>query len=205
MQRKPLRVEVDTLTSIIRRIIRENGRDYVLDYSIAIACLFFAGNGLGQFAPTRIDHHGWQLAFLAIGLSGIADPKRARGGLTLGIASALSLSIGLEMLIYLAIAGAAMVMFWIVEPDERRRLATYGASLAGGTAIGFVVFASIDNRLPVCDALSPVWLGDDGIPAIEAIPGSRLMEAERWQVVERRSLGEDTLLVVDRAGCLPES
>ena len=52
---------------------------------------------------------------------------------------------------------------------------------------------------------SPVWLGDDGIPAIEGIPGSRLMEAERWQVVERRSLGEDTLLVVDRAGCLPES
>ena len=52
---------------------------------------------------------------------------------------------------------------------------------------------------------SPVWLGDDGIPAIEGIPGSRLMEADRWQVVERRSLGEDTLLVVDRAGCLPES
>jgi diaminohydroxyphosphoribosylaminopyrimidine deaminase / 5-amino-6-(5-phosphoribosylamino)uracil reductase len=52
---------------------------------------------------------------------------------------------------------------------------------------------------------SPVWLGDDGIPAIEGIPGLRLMEAERWQVVERRSLGEDTLLVVDRAGCLPES
>ena len=40
MQRKPLRVEVDTLTSIIKRIIRENGRDYILDYSIAIACLF---------------------------------------------------------------------------------------------------------------------------------------------------------------------
>jgi diaminohydroxyphosphoribosylaminopyrimidine deaminase/5-amino-6-(5-phosphoribosylamino)uracil reductase len=52
---------------------------------------------------------------------------------------------------------------------------------------------------------SPVWLGDDGIPAVEGIPGSRLMEADRWQVVERRSLGEDTLLVVDRAGCLPES
>ncbi len=52
---------------------------------------------------------------------------------------------------------------------------------------------------------SPVWLGDGGIPAVEGFPGSRLMEAERWQVVERRALGEDTLLVVDRAGCLPES
>jgi diaminohydroxyphosphoribosylaminopyrimidine deaminase/5-amino-6-(5-phosphoribosylamino)uracil reductase len=52
---------------------------------------------------------------------------------------------------------------------------------------------------------SPVWLGDGGVPAVEGFPGSRLMEAERWQVVERRALGEDTLLVVDRAGCLPES
>lgn len=163
----PLLLLMVGLTLITRRLIHPAA------WPIAIACLFFAGNGLGQFAPTRIDHHGWQLAFLAIGLSGIADPKRARGGLTLGIASALSLSIGLEMLIYLAIAGAAMVMFWIVEPDERRRLATYGASLAGGTAIGFVVFASIDNRLPVCDALSPVWLGD-------ALVGGALLLGLAW-------------------------
>ena len=31
----------------------------------------------------------------------------------LGIATALSLAIGLEMLIYLALAGAAMVLFWV--------------------------------------------------------------------------------------------
>ncbi len=52
---------------------------------------------------------------------------------------------------------------------------------------------------------SPVWLGDRGVPAVEGFPGSSLIEAERWHVVERRQLGEDTLLVVDEAGCLPES
>jgi diaminohydroxyphosphoribosylaminopyrimidine deaminase / 5-amino-6-(5-phosphoribosylamino)uracil reductase len=52
---------------------------------------------------------------------------------------------------------------------------------------------------------SAVWLGDGGVPAIEGFPGSTLVEAERWHVVERRALGEDTLLVVDQAGCLPES
>ena len=31
--------------------------------------------------PLRIDHHGWQLAFLAIGLAGLADPDRRRGGI----------------------------------------------------------------------------------------------------------------------------
>ena len=50
------------------------------------------------------------------------------------------------------------------DPDvvivEQRRLAAYAATLAGGTALGFLLFASYANRLPVCDALSPVWLSD---------------------------------------------
>ncbi len=52
---------------------------------------------------------------------------------------------------------------------------------------------------------SPVWLGDEGIPAVQGFPGTSLVEADRWQVVERRALGQDTLLVVDREPCLPES
>jgi diaminohydroxyphosphoribosylaminopyrimidine deaminase/5-amino-6-(5-phosphoribosylamino)uracil reductase len=52
---------------------------------------------------------------------------------------------------------------------------------------------------------SPVWLGDSGIPAVAGLPGTTLGEAERWQVVERRSLGQDTLLVADREPCLPAS
>ena len=33
-------------------------------------------------------------------------------------------------------------------------------TLGGGTAAGFLVFASNANRRAVCDALSPVWLSD---------------------------------------------
>ena len=64
------------------------------------------------------------------------------------------------MLIYFALGGATMVLFWIRDADERRRLATYAATLAGGTGLGFLIFASNANRLAVCDALSPVWLSD---------------------------------------------
>jgi hypothetical protein len=64
------------------------------------------------------------------------------------------------MLIYLALGGATMVLFWIRDADEKRRLATYAVTLAGGTALGFLIFASYANRLAVCDALSPVWLSD---------------------------------------------
>ena len=163
----PLLLLIIALSLTVRRLVHPAA------WPLVVICLFFAGSATGQYVPTRIDHHGWQLAFLALGIAGIADPKRARGGLVLGIASALSLSIGLESLIYIALSGVAMVLFWVAEPGERRRLATYAVSLAGGCAIGFLVFASNDNWLPVCDALSPVWLSD-------ALFGGALMLGLAW-------------------------
>jgi hypothetical protein len=150
----PLLLLLVSLALVVRRLVSPAA------WPLAIVCLFFAGSTMGMFQPTRIDHHNWQLALLALGVAGIADPRRARGGVTLGIASALSLAIGLEMIIYLALGGASMVLFWIRDRDERRRLASYAVTLAGGTAAGFLIFASYANRLPVCDALSPVWLSD---------------------------------------------
>ncbi|MFL6721868.1 MAG: AcrB/AcrD/AcrF family protein [Sphingomonas sp.] len=142
-------------------------------YPLAFLALFFAGSTNGMFMPERIDHHGWQLALLALSISAIADPKRLRGGLTLGLSTALSLAIGLEMLIYLAVAGVAVVLFWVDDAEERERLGAYALSLGGGTALAFLLFASNDNWNAVCDALSPVWLSD-------ALIGSALMYALAW-------------------------
>src|SRR3954452_18028507 len=129
-------------------------------YPLAFLTLFFSGSTNGMFMPERIDHHGWQLVLLALSMSAIADPKRERGGLTLGISTALSLAIGLEMLIYIAVMGAAMALFCVADSYERDRLRTYAVSLGGATALSFLCFASYANRAPVCDALSPVWLSD---------------------------------------------
>src|SRR3982751_3383258 len=35
-------------------------------YPLALAAVFFAGSTNGMFMPERIDHHGWQLALLAL-------------------------------------------------------------------------------------------------------------------------------------------
>jgi hypothetical protein len=126
-----------------------------------------------MFMPERIDHHNWQLALLASSLAAIADPKRVRGGLLLGITSALSLAIGLEMIIYLALAGAAMVLFWVEDPAEVERLRAYALSMSGGVALSFLVFASYDNRSAVCDVLSPVYVSD-------ALVGCALMYGLAW-------------------------
>jgi hypothetical protein len=129
-------------------------------YLLALVAMILAGTTNGMFLPERIDHHGWQLALLALSVAGIADPNRRRGGAVLGISTALSLAIGLEMIIYLAIAGAAMVLFWVADLAERERLRTYGWTLGVSTLVAFAIFASYANRNPVCDALSPVWLSD---------------------------------------------
>ena len=148
-------------------------------YPLPIVVLFFAGSALGMFMPNRIDHHGWQLALLALTIAGLSDPKAARGGATVGIATALSLAIGLEMLIYLALAGVATVLFWVADPAERRRVSAYALTLGGGTAFGFLVFASYANRLPVCDALSPVWLSD-ALLAAGLMYGLSMLTPGRW-------------------------
>ena len=142
-------------------------------YPVAFLALFFAGSTNGMFMPERIDHHGWQLAFLALCVAAVADPKRVRGGFTLGIATALSLAIGLEMIIYLAVVGAAVVLFWVADAEERDRLRAYAVSLAGGTALCFLLFTSYANRQAVCDALSPVWLSD-------ALLGGALLYGMAW-------------------------
>ena len=126
-----------------------------LAYPIAFLAMFFAGSTNGMFMPERIDHHGWQLALLALSMAGIADPKRVRGGLAardqLG---ALSLAIGLEMIIYLALAGAAMVLFWVDDAEEAPRLARLCVVADRRRRRSrFLVFASYDNRAAVCDAL----------------------------------------------------
>ena len=39
-------------------------------YPLAFLALFFAGSTNGMFMPERIDHHGWQLALLALSIAG---------------------------------------------------------------------------------------------------------------------------------------
>lgn len=148
----PMLVAMAALGVTVRRLV--DGKAF----AIAIALIACAGSARGMWAPLRIDHHGWQLASLALALMALTDPRRGRGGVVLGAATALSLTIGLEMLLYFALAGAATVLRWIWDRDEAKRLFAYGASLGGGCAFGFLVFASYANRAPVCDALSPVWL-----------------------------------------------
>ena len=171
-------------------------------YPVAFIVMFSAGSASGMFMPTRLDHHGWQLALLSLAVAGLADPKRARGGATVGLATALSLSIGLELLIYLALAGVATVLFWIDDRDERRRLSAYAVTLAGGTALGFLLFASYANRQAVCDALSPVWLSD-GLLGGAILLGLAMLSPGSWKARLGLAAGAGLIIAAFHASMWP--
>ena len=115
-------------------------------YPLAFLALFFAGSTNGMFMPERIDHHGWQLALLALAISAIADPRRMRGGLTLGIATRAVAGDRARDAHLPGDRAARQVLFWVDDRDERERLRAYALALAGGTALAFLLFASYDNR-----------------------------------------------------------
>jgi hypothetical protein len=148
----PMGLAMTSIALAVRRLVAPQA------FALGIALLLCAHSARGMWSPLRLDHHGWQLALLSLALVALTDPKRARGGVLLGVATALSLSIGLELMIYLAAAGAIVALLWLRYERQGRRLLAYGAALAGGSTLGYLVFASNDNRAPVCDALSPVWL-----------------------------------------------
>jgi hypothetical protein len=148
----PMAIAIFAMAIVSRRLLSHKA------FAIGVALLLCAHSVRNMWMPLRIDHHGWQLASLAVVMVGLSDPRRGRGGLVMGAATAFSLSIGLEMMVYLAAFGAAVALMWVRDPADGKRLVTYGASLSGGCALGYLLFASYDNRQPVCDALSPVWL-----------------------------------------------
>lgn len=95
-------------------------------------------------------------------------------------------------------------------PDFRAALAALrrdgvGSLLVegGGRLAGALLTAGVVDRFYWIQA--PLWLGEGAVPAVAGLSGELLDRAPRWQVVERRALGADSLLVVDRRPCSPAS
>jgi len=135
---------------------------------------------LMMFMPDRIDHHGWQLAMLSLTVAGLCDPKGPRGGAIVGIASAVSLTIGLELLPYAAMAGAIIALRWIWDRSDAPRMTIYALSLGGGSALGYALFGSYANEVLRCDALTPVWLSVMIAAGVLLFLLGRLNPEQRW-------------------------
>lgn len=148
----PMGIAMTGVSATVRRLVSP------VAWPLATVFLLGCTATMLMFMPDRIDHHGWQLAMLSLSVAGLCDPDKRRGGAVVGCSSAVSLNIGLELLPYAAMAGAIITLRWVWDRAEAARLSVYGLTLAGGTGLGFVLFASNANQGLRCDALTPVWL-----------------------------------------------
>lgn len=157
-----------------RRLAGGNG------WILAALAPFAAQMGISMFMPMRVDHHGWQLALAVLMLAGLVDRKWLRGGIVAGLSSALSIAIGMEMIVYLAAGGALIALRWVFKEGAGRRMLPYALSLGGGVSILFLLFASYANRQMVCDALSPIWVAIFGAVAA-GMTLLALLPLRNWQ------------------------
>jgi hypothetical protein len=149
---------------------------------IVLLLAIFAGPGIQQFRPGRIDHHNVQIALSVLVVAATVWTDRWRfAPWTAGALTGLVLAVGLEGLPLLAVCGGMIACGFIVT-GERRALRDYGIALAvAGIAALLVTTPPALWSHPVCDklainsaaALAIVGLGLVLLPAFVTAPGIR--------------------------------
>lgn len=127
---------------------------------------------LYQFAPLRIDHHGWQIAMSLALLLFTFAPAGWRSGVAAGCAAAVHLAISLEGLPSVALFAAIFALLWAWHGDraERARLFAYLATLVSAAALLQVATRGTSALFQTwCDALSLPYLAALAVAAV-AVP-----------------------------------
>src|SRR5262245_5295716 len=133
---------------------RLGGRNAAL---IALVLAMCALPAFQHFKPGRIDHHNVQIALALAVIAAAAWADRARYAAALaGAFTALALAIGLENIVFVALAGMAMALRAMTGD---RAAARYGATLAVAAPLAFVlVVPPAQWTHAACDAIAINWI-----------------------------------------------
>lgn len=126
--------------------------------AIIIAAIAYPATTI--FAPGRIDHHGLQIVLLLVAVRALIARPGLTSGLAIGVATALSLMIGLETAPMLLAMALIVWIGWLTPaPDTDRRLLGYGLSLGFALAFGALAFGGSGWRYPACDGFTErAWM-----------------------------------------------
>ncbi|MHA6717939.1 hypothetical protein ACX40Y_00685 [Sphingomonas sp. RS6] len=118
-----------------------------------IAALAYPATTL--FFPGRIDHHGLQMVLVLALVRAMLGPGRLSDGAIAGLATALSLAIGMETAPLLAVGGAVIALLWWRDAaGAQARMAGYAAALLLALAAERVGFRSSGWDYPACDGFT---------------------------------------------------
>lgn len=114
---------------------------------------------LFQFQPMRIDHHGWQIAMVAMALWAIMLRTSARGGALAGVAMAAGTTISIELLPVTAIFAAVLALRWLRDTAARQWLVAYLASFAMGLGLLQLSTRGMGDARAYCDVVTQAHVG----------------------------------------------
>lgn len=136
---------------------------------------------VAQLRPMRIDHHGWQIVLALLALWTMFWPNKRIGGLVLGAALALWLSISMEGL-PLTIGFIALLAWrWSVLLEHGDRLFwALSSFLLSSIALFFASQGGLDQLIDYCDAMSPAHLFACGAGAAIILPAIYLSPQSIW-------------------------
>lgn len=121
--------------------------------AILLAALAYPATSL--FLPGRIDHHGLQLVLILLLARALLGTGSFRAGAGAALAVTASLVIGLETLPLLGVAGAALVLLWVMDrPGSRDRLLGFGFVLPIALAGAGILFRTSGWSMPACDGFT---------------------------------------------------
>ena len=144
-----------TAIALIGRIARVVGGAEVAFPAMIVAAIAYPASTL--FVPGRIDHHNLQIVLLLVTTLMLVGRGSMMAGLVAGIATSLSLVIGLEMMPLLAIAGGFAVADWIMGGREARdRLMGFGIALCAATVACSIIFRPLAWAYPACDGFTAI-------------------------------------------------
>ena len=123
----------------------------------AVLACGFLPSLLFQFQPMRVDHHGWQLASVAVALWAISRRQMTFSGWVAGIAMAFGASVSLEVLPLAAAFAVTLWLRWWFDYKQRDWLVAYMLGLSLGL-LGFHLVARGASTIEYCDAISPAHL-----------------------------------------------
>ncbi|MEQ8900108.1 MAG: hypothetical protein RID11_19635 [Roseovarius sp.] len=134
-----------------------------------VAVMIWPPTGANYFHPARIDHHNVQILLTTLIIATLLHPSRPRlMGAIGGFAAALSLAVGLEMLLTIAIAGmilAARVVTRRSNSDEH--LTSFALALALGAPLLFAGQTPAHEwALLRCDELSAPYIAVTSLGAL---------------------------------------
>lgn len=137
------------------RIARVVGGAETAGPAMVVAAIAYPASTL--FVPGRIDHHNLQIVLLLLTTWMLVGRGSMMAGLIAGIATSLSLVIGMEMMPLLAIAGAIAVVDWVNgKRDERDRLMGFGIALCAATVACSIIFRPLAWDYPACDGFTAI-------------------------------------------------